>query len=342
MREPEKISYVDVCKFISDKKDIPLLKILEKETPLYGILFYLQKHHKMHKYSSQEKELTFLEIENYLEKYLAGNFNKQDALKLNTAILNSEKNFKKLFYLIEQNTRALSDIQYVSEFKPAKSNNDILLQLATLKESKPFFHLYRKQIFTGLLSALVIFMVFLLLPDKVNNDLAEYYNFSDSVPLDVNAAILRGGVLNNKTTDSTYNQYKQKFNRGMAEYLAQEYTGALSVWDSIEKELPQLRANSFFTEADERDFNLYNAVCLLALYLSKKETNDSSANETALNQAIQIFQKLPLNSDVEKYYYALALCLENENDKALTLLNAINLKSEYYNKRIILENHIKN
>ena len=193
----------------------------------------------------------------------------------------------------------------------------------------------------GILAIASVLLVIFLIPAQLDKNLNGLYNYDEKVPLDFDHSILRGGTQYKEITDPDYTRYKFQFNKGMSEYLAQEYSNAISEWEVLEKDLAKLKENPFFSGKDEQNFYLYNAVCRVALYLSENEKIDTSDKNKILLKAIKLFEKLPLNSDIEIYFYSLALGLTNKKEKAVKILSSINAESNYYNKKIILEEQLK-
>jgi len=337
------LNYKQLCQFLTEKNELYELKELENNTPVYGIFLAMQENYSLHVHNPEEINLTFIKTEDYLEKYLAGNLTKQEAKILTEAILNSEKNFKKLKFIIEEHAKAILDQTNEPEYKKILSNKEILIQLLRLQSRKVNFnfHFYRKKIAVGILSVASVLLILFLVPIQINKDLNELYSFDENTPLDFNHSTLRGGTFDNKIDDPEYNRFKFQFNKGMSEYLAQEYSNALSEWEVLEKDLAIYKNNRFFSDKDEQDYNLYNAVCRVALYLSKNESLNESDKIENINKALYLFEKLPLNSDIEKYYYSLALGLTDNKEKALKMLGSIDLNSDYYNKRVVLEEQLK-
>ena len=343
MNEPVRLSYQDVCKFISGEKDLAKLSELEKETPVYGIFSLLKNNFTVLTHYADESSLTFNESEAYLEKYLAGNFDKHDAYALTRAILASERNFKKINYIIEQHAIAIAEMKNQAGSEHPISDKEILIQLLKLKNQKPDnnFHFHRKKIISGMLAAAAVLLILIILPLNFDNDIEKLYNFDQEVPLDYNNSALRGAEENKEITDSAYNQFKFQFNKGMSEYLAQEYAKALEEWQPLQKQFNSIQDNTYFTETDKNDFILYNAVCRIALSVSEKYVTTQNDKQKLLQRSLRLFKQLPLNNDTEKYYYALALALNNNDNHALKVLSSINNSSEYYDKKIILEEQIK-
>ena len=345
MSNIKQLSYQEVCQFLAGKSDLTQLKELEKSIPVYGIFNFIKKYYHSRTHQSREISLTFDKAEDYLEKYLSGEVNKQDAVDLIEAIISSEKNFQKLQYLIEQYALVFSNLKDVTEYENALSNREIIRQLLRLKNKKTInnsdFHFYRKKLVTGILSVAAIFLALFLIPIQFDKDLNELYNFDEEVPLDFNQSNLRGGVLNDEITDPDYKRFKFQFNKGMSEYLAQEYANALNEWENLEGQINLLKSNPNFNSEDEKSLILYNAICRVALYLSEKENIEENEKKSFLNQSIKLFEKLPLISDIEKYHYSLALGLTGKREKALEILSSIKINSNFYNKKIILEEQLK-
>ena len=344
MKSPENISYKELCAFLMGKADLAKVSALEKETPLYGIFGFLRKSYVIHSASPAEINLTFEKAEEYLETYLAGNLTKAEAIELSEAIISSERNFKLLNHIIEEHAAAL-EAGYIeqSEYNETISESEILQQLSKLKDKNPTHNNnnYVKRIAVGLISVAALFFILIMLPVQINSDLKDLYSFDHNVPLDFNDSTLRGTLPADEITNPEYSQFKLQFSIGMSEYLAQEYASALSEWKSIEDNMKNLENNSFFNEKDRREFILYDAVCRIALYLSENESLDKSNRKELLNKTIELFKKLPVDSDAEKYYYALALGLAEQNSEALGILGSISNDSEYYRKKIILEEQLR-
>ena len=102
-----------------------------------------------------------------------------------------------------------------------------------------------------------------------------------------------------------------------------------------------MKDNPNFSESDRQDYLLYNAVCRVALFLSEDKTVKQNDRLRLLNESLELFKQLALTNDAEKYYYALALALNKNENKALEILSSINNPSEYYNKKTILEEQLK-
>jgi len=343
MKTPENISYNEVCAFLLGKADLAKVAELEKNTPLYGILGFLKQSYIMHSASPTETILTFKKADEYLEMYLAGNLTKGAANELSEAILNSERNFRVLNHLIEQHATALASYTEQSEYGEAVSDNEIVQQLRKFKDKNPKHSnmTYVKKLAFGLISVAALFFIMIMLPVQINNDLRDLYSFDRNVPLDYNDSTLRGTLPADEISDPEYNQFKHQFEMGILEYVAREYAKALSEWKGLEDNLANFEDNPFFTEEDRREFILYNAVCRIALYLSENENLDETERKILISRAIELFKKLPVDSDAEKYYYALALGLTEKNFEALAVLRSISSSSEYYRKKIILEEQLR-
>ena len=302
MNNRERLSYQDICKFISGGKDIPGIKELEKDAPVYGIFNLLKDSFTVLTHYTDESSLTFEESEHYLEKYLAGNFDKSDAYSLTCSILSSERNFKKLNYLIEQHAIAITGVDNQEGYKHALTSKEILIQLLKLKNAEPAEHLYfrRKKVIAGILSIAAVLLFIMILPLNFDKEIEQMYNFDQEVPLNYNNSSLRGAENNKEITDSAYNQFKFQFNKGMSEYLAQEYAKALDDWQPLEKDFNKIKDNRYFTESDKQDFLLYNAVCRVALYLSGDNTLKQNDKMQLLKESLALFKQLPLTNDAEK------------------------------------------
>jgi hypothetical protein len=343
MKSTEKLSYSELYAFLQGQKDLDKLAELQKNMAVYGIFGLMKKSMAIHSTYPAERNLTFNKAEEYLEKYLTGNLKMSEATQLSEAILSSERNFTILNHVIEQHSAILASYNEQSKYDDAISNSEILQQLRKFKDKNPkhSYNSYIKKIVAGLISIAALFFILLMLPIQINNSLDDLYSYDNNVPLDYKDSTLRGTLPAEEVSDPDYRKFKFQFYKGMSEYLAQEYANALSEWEGLEDKLTALKNNSFFNEKDRRDFILYNAVCRIALYLSENEKPDESEREKLLNKAIELFKKLPVNSDAEKYYYALALGLKKNNSKALTVLSSITSNSEYFRKKIILEEQLR-
>lgn len=336
------ITYKEICQFFENSNDIHKLEELMNKFPVYGIFLFLLEH-KGATGHQDEIHLTFEQAEDFLEKFLAGHLTKNDANYLLNAILQTERNFQILYSRIEQNVNAITYLEEADEAEDRLSVGEILNQLKHLKyidtyQNKNYYN--RKKIVAGIVTIAAMFLILFLLPIELQKDLNDYYSFDESVPLEFNESGLRGNNKAESITDPDYKQFKFQFNQGMADYLAQEYSNALKQWTGLEDKLNIIKTEPGFDKKDEYNFIVYNALCRVALYLSDKENVDKALKQKHLKKAINLFEKLPLNSDIEKYYYALALGLINQKEKALGILSSVNKKSDYYTKKIILEEQL--
>ena len=337
------ITYKEICQFFENKNEIHKIQELAKKFPAFGIFQYLLDHKKAFSHKD-DIQLTFVQAKDFLEKFLAGNLAQKDVNYLFNAILQSEKNFRIIYSLLEQNRATLSQLEEIKEYKNGLPVHEVLEQINQLKNNakhQPKYDLSSKKIVTGILSVAAIFLILFLLPLELHKDLNDYYSFDESVPLEFNESGLRGNEESTVITDPDYKQFKFRFNQGMADYLAQEYSNALNEWTGLESKLNIIKTKPGFDRKDEYNFILYNALCRIALYLSNNENIDKEFKQKHLKEAINLFKKLPLNNDMEKYYYSLALGLTNDKVKALKILSSINKNSDYYSKRIILEEQLR-
>lgn len=343
MRHSAQLSYPEVCRFLKEKKGLTNLEGTESAIPAYGIYNFLQSHYTYKQDKLPDTHLTFDKAEEYLEKYLSGKLRDNEAHDLADAIIYSERNFKKLQFILERHASVIYQISEAKEQKVSMSDREMFLHLLRLKNKKTVntshSHFYNKKLVAGILSVAAILFILFIIPFQSYNNLDELYNFDTRVPLDFNQSNLRGYSLNNKITDPEYKKFKFQFNKGMSEYLAREYANALKDWKSLEGKVNQLKDNPDYNVRDEKDFILYNALCRVALYLSKKDDKNNN-REQLLNEAVNLFEKLPINSDIEKYYYALVLGLKGNKNKAIEILNSINIHSAYYDKKIVLQEQL--
>lgn len=343
MRHSEQLSYTNVCRFLKEKNELTNLEGLESKIPAYGIYHFINTHYTFRAGKLRYIHLTFDKAEEYLEKYLSGNLNSHEAINLAEAIIYSKRNFKKLQFVLERHTDVVLNIKEAARQEITLSNREILLQLFRTKNKKAVSisenHIFNKKLIAAILSAAAILIILFIIPIRFNNNLDELYNFDKDVPLDFDQSNFRGNYPGKEITDPEYKKFKFQFNKGMSEYLAHDYSNALKDWKGIEEKIDQLKDNPDYNPRDEKDFILYNALCRIALYLSKKENYDNNRKQL-LKEAINLFEKLPLNSDIEKYYYALVLGLAGNKNKALKILSSIDINSAYYDKKIVLEEQL--
>ncbi len=336
MRISEKSRYKDICDFLTNKSDvIPFEDHLHRE-PGYGIFAEIKLISGSLNGTNYKDYITYAEAEEFLEHYLAGTLSAKEAQFLKKAILGSEKAFVKIIKKIEMQISAISE---------AEKNKSTGLSIEAKQSSKLVTankkHIVNDSaIISSILAIAAIFLILFILPIQFQQNLDDLYNFDSNAPLDYQTLNLRGAASSTTNGDPDYKLFQQQFKVGMSNYLAQEYSSAISEWQKIEEKLPILRKKPGFVETDEKQLKLYSALSFLGMALSKNSELSEQEKKQSLLDALNQFKEMTWQNDTTKYYFALTLALNNRVDKAQDLLNDINSKSTMHRKKVVLEERL--
>lgn len=338
------ISYEDIKQFLIGKKEIEFINKMSEKYPVYGLFITIQKLGSPLINYSENVDFTFDDAEEFLQDYLAGTLNVKSATKILNAITSSESNFEKLIYKINENIKAIEETSLHNKvFEHQKENKEILSILDKIKSNyitpNQFFLQHRKSVYI-ILSTAAILLVLFLSPIQLQNELEDYYNFDETVPLDYSYSEMRDSYLLHADKIDGLQDFENNFKQGMADYLAHDYRNAIKEWDGLETKLLKLKENPEFNSEYEEDYYLYSAVSYLALSLSETEKNTDDERNILIKQSLKLFDKVLIDSDFKRYYYALSLALNRQERKALENLSVINDSSTFYPKRVVLEEQL--
>ncbi len=336
MRISERSTYKNICDFLTGKTDvIPFYNHLQRE-PGYGIFTEIKLKSGSTNGTNYKDFITYAEAEEFFEHYLAGTLSAKEAQFLKKVILGSEKAFIKIKRKIEMQISAISE---------AEKNKSTGLSMDAKQSSKLVIankkHIVNDSaIISSILAIAAIFLILFILPIQFQQNLDDLYNFDSNTPLDYQTLNLRGAASNTNNGDPDYKLFQQQFKVGMSNYLAQEYSSAISEWQKVEDKLPILRKKPGFVDTDEKQLKLYSALSFLSMALSKKSELSEQEKKQSLLNALDQFKEMTWQNDTTKYYFALTLALNNRVDKAKDLLNDINSKSTMHRKKVVLEERL--
>lgn len=336
------ISYEDIKQFLIGKKEIDIIYKMSEKYPAYGLFITIQKLGSPLINYSENREFTFDDAESFLQDYMAGTLNVKGATDILNSIIASEQNFEKLIYKINENIKAVEETSlYNKVFVPQKDDAQIIEGFSKLKIpqifSSPFVSRYPKTVYT-ILAAAAIFLVLFFVPFSIQKELADHYNFDETVPLDyLNSEMRSERAVQDYSMQELDNE--NIFKQGMADYLAHDYRSAIREWQSLEEKLQQEKKTSFDARFEEQ-FYLYYALGHLALALSPKEEITDAEKEKLYSYSLLLFDNVSINNDFEYYYYALMLALNKREAEALQNLIQIDRSSAFYAKKVILEEQL--
>lgn len=339
------VSYDDIKQFLLGKEETGKIYQLSDKYPVFGIFISIQKLSSPLINFSENSDFTFDDVEAFLQNYLAGSLSVQEATKILNAVTTSRENFDKLLYKINENIKAIEETSLHNKaFEPQQENQKIIAGLALLRKKfvdpSHYFFNHRKKMAYSVLSMAAVLLILFLSPIRLQNGWEDYYNFDTNVPLEYLNFSMRESNLSILIKDREIQDFKNQFNRGMADYLANDYRSAINELDMLNNKLPALKEKPEFKIEYENQYYLYAALSRLSLAVSKKEDISDNEKEMLIKKALTLFNKVPLNRDFEKYYYALCLALDKQDDKALENLKLIDENSVYINNKIVLEEQI--
>jgi len=339
MKIVKQISYDEIYQFVTGKKELEKLKKLTDEIPGYGIFSFIQKVNSPLINFNSEVDFTFSDAEEYLEDYFAGTLNVDSATHLSNAIIAGEKNYLKLIYKINENAKAIIAANKRNDTNLPFENHQLIEKISVLSYTNKNVLGNRKYVY-GILSAAATLLILFFVPFQIPKDLSHYYTFDDSLPLDYNLSTLRNSDAGEFENLPSYKSFEFKFKQGISEYLVKDYAAALREWDGIENELSELKKEAEYNSEYEDHFYLYKAVSQIALAQSQNVNLSQAQKMELLNNSLKIFKMVKIESDAKKYYYALCLALTGNAIEAEFFLKLIDNKSEFYAKKMILQEQI--
>ena len=242
-------------------------------------------------------------------------------------------------YKINENVNALSGVSDDYTYRLAKSNQEIIKQLKSVKIkpiTEKYLHSFKK--FAIPLMAAVLLLA-LFLPGFFKNNIQDYYNFDDEVPFEQDFSVSRSNENPFIINEPEVKSFLLYFMQGMSAYLANDYQEALNEWNKANP-VPEKLADDPEFKKYYSDFIFYNAVCRIALVLSKSYSGDDKSKQQLLQKSEKLFLQLNQSDDKIKYFYALNLALLNKKTEALIILNSIPAEAPFYRKSRILKNHL--
>ena len=375
MNKMYQISHREIIDYVlsrlSDRDLKRITEIREKDLG-YALLFQLIDNCKTKKQTTGKhklKHISFSDTEQILIKLLSGSFNHTDAGHFLNLLIKSPDFYSRLMLKLDtikkietvqendlRDIRIKPDAELLTEMSVYEKSSRAFPKAAviTLINKLKSLFLIKKDRQTILRYSFVTIMFIIITlvgyiavkPGRIRHEIYNKYFNNDNIALAYDSTLR--GPLKRGEQNTSYDTLLSRFKLGVGDYLSQNYTTALDIFEGILSRRDKIQNNRFYPLLREAHF--YSGLSCLALagesrFKKHKFLNKASAY---LLSAVEQAEKNNLKkSDRDRFFLSLTYDLLGEKQLALEHLGQIPADSQFKSdseklKNLLIHQAVKN